>query len=268
MRFRYVLAPAGSVDPTDRGLAYGDGLFETMAIRRGKIAHLELHFDRLRAGAARLKLPLPETAALEARLDEAREGIPHGVIKLIVTRGVGPRGYAPPPEPEPTIVLSASAVKSPAAACITVATLRQRLGENEALAGIKHLNRLEQVLGQLELASCDADEGLMLSTAGNVMSGTSRNLFAVIEQQVVTPDLRRAGIQGVMRRAILDRCGALGLAVTEVDIAPAELLRARELFMTNALVGIQSVTELDRIPLASRDVAIRLRAALGLDRDD
>jgi 4-amino-4-deoxychorismate lyase len=149
-----------------------------------------------------------------------------------------------------------------------VATLQQRLGENEALAGIKHLNRLEQVLGQLELASCDADEGLMLSTAGNVIGGTSRNLFAVIEQQVVTPDLRRAGIQGVMRRAILDRCGALGLAVTEVDIAPAELLRARELFMTNALVGIQSVTELDRIPLASRDVAIRLRAALGLDRDD
>jgi 4-amino-4-deoxychorismate lyase len=268
MGFRYVVAPDGRVDPADRGLAYGDGLFETMAVRDGVIQRLDLHLDRLRWGAERLRLPLPARSGLERELSAACVDVHRGALKLILTRGSGPRGYAPPRQPEPTIVLAASHRDSPFPATIAVVTLGQRLGENESLAGIKHLCRLEQVLGQLELGTSGADEGLMLSTSGNVIGGTSRNLFALIGRRVVTPDVKRAGIRGVMRQAVLQECGALGLEVEEADLLPADLANAGELFMTNALVGVQSVTRIDGVTCASRAIAERLREALGMERDD
>jgi 4-amino-4-deoxychorismate lyase len=268
MGFRYVLAPDGRVDPADRGLAYGDGIFETMAVRDAVIERLDLHLERLRWGANRLRLPLPERADLETELRAASAGLRRGALKLILTRGTGPRGYAPPSDPEPTIVLAASHRDSRFPESISVVTLGQRLSENESLAGIKHLCRLEQVLGQLELKESDADEGLMLSTGGNVIGGTSRNLFALIGRRLVTPALGRAGIRGVMRQAVLGRCKALGIDVREVDLRPADLANADEIFMTNALVGIQSVSRLDATGFASREFAERLRSALGLERDD
>ena len=268
MRFRYVLAPDGRVDPADRGLAYGDGLFETMAVRNAGIERLDLHLHRLRAGSARLSLPLPELAELETEIKAHCAGVERGALKLILTRGSGERGYRPPRHPEPTIVLSVSSRESPYPESISVVTLEQRLAENESLAGIKHLCRLEQVLGQLELQDGDADEGLMLSTAGNVIGGTSRNLFAVFGDRLVTPDLRLAGIRGVMRQAVIDHCPALGLDVAEADLSPADIRRASEVFMTNALVGIQSVRRLDELTFPSSAVAARLRAVLGLASND
>jgi 4-amino-4-deoxychorismate lyase len=268
MGFRYVLAPDGRVDAADRGLAYGDGVFETMAVRDGQIERLDLHFDRLRWGAERLRLPCPERPTLEHELNRACTAVRRGALKLILTRGSGPRGYAPPPDPEPTIILSVSHRDAPIPTDIAVVTLGQRLAESESLAGIKHLCRLEQVLGQLELGSCDADEGLMLSTSGNVIGGTSRNLFALLGRRLVTPAVRRAGIRGVMRQAVLGRSAALGIEIAEADLLPADLSNAGELFMTNALVGIQSVSRLDRMPYPSREIANRMRQALGLDRDD
>ena len=268
MGFRYVMAPDGRVDPADRGLAYGDGIFETMAVRDAVIERLDLHLDRMRWGAARLQLPVPERSDLEPELDAACATVRRGALKLILTRGSGPRGYAPPRHPEPTIVLAASHRDSPYPRTIAVVTLAQRLAENESLAGIKHLCRLEQVLGQLELGTSDADEGLMLCTGGNAIGGTSRNLFALIGRRVVTPALRRAGIRGVMRQAVLQQCVALGLEVEEADLYPADLAKASELFMTNALVGIQSVSRVDGVTYASREIAERLRSALGLERDD
>jgi 4-amino-4-deoxychorismate lyase len=268
MGFRYVLAPDGRVDPADRGLAYGDGLFETMAVHNAAVLRIDLHLARLRAGAKRLTLPLPDDATLAAKLGAACAGIRRGALKLIVTRGIGPRGYAPPQQPEPTIILAASTRTAPYPATITAVTLQQRLSENESLAGMKHLCRLEQVLGQIELASSDADEGLMLSTSGNVIGGTSRNLVAVLGPRLVTPDLRRAGIRGVMRQAVLDQCRASGIAFEESNVQPADLTGASEIFMTNALVGIQSVARLDQRSMPSQDLAIRLRAALAQDHDD
>jgi 4-amino-4-deoxychorismate lyase len=268
MGFRYVLAPDGRVDPEDRGLAYGDGLFETMAVRDAAILRIDLHLARLRAGASRLRLPLPDGATLEAQLRAACAGIRRGTLKLIVTRGSGPRGYAPPREPNSTIILAASTRERPYPATITAVTLQQRLAESESLAGMKHLCRLEQVLGQIELVSSDADEGLMLSTSGNVIGGTSRNLFAVLGTRLVTPELRRAGVRGVMRQAVLDQCRAFGIAVDESDVLPDDLRTASEIFMTNALVGIQSVSRLDQKSIPSQEIAIRLRAALALDRND
>jgi 4-amino-4-deoxychorismate lyase len=264
VRARYIIGREGCIDPGDRGLAYGDGLFETMSIRAGIVDRLGLHLDRLRLGCLRLELPAPDEAELERQITRAASGIDRGSLKLVLTRGVGPRGYAPPAAPVPTVILLPEARFPAPAPSISVTILRQRLGENEKLAGIKHLNRLEQVLGQLELKRLEADEGLMLITSGSVIGGTSRNLFAVYGDRVETPAVDRAGIAGVMRRAVLEQCAALGIEGIEAGIEPAALERADELFMTNALVGIQSVTRLDRRAFGSQAMASRLRAALEL----
>jgi 4-amino-4-deoxychorismate lyase len=132
------------------------------------------------------------------------------------------------------------------------------------LAGIKHLNRLEQVLAQVELADLDADEGLMLSTSGAVIGGTSRNLFAVFGESVRTPSVDRAGIAGVMRGAVLECCAELEIEAVECELSPDDIRRADELFMTNALVGVQSVTRLEARQLASQSVATRLRQSFAI----
>jgi 4-amino-4-deoxychorismate lyase len=268
VRFRYVIGPDGSVDVSDRGLAYGDGLFETMAIRRGQVQRFDLHYKRLLAGCARLEIPAPEADELTAQIAAARVGVVTGSLKLILTRGSGPRGYAPPPQPSPMVILAAASDATSPAANIKVASLRQRLAENEALAGIKHLCRLEQVLGQIELRNLQADEGLLHSRGGRVIGGTSRNLFAAFGDKLVTPELTRCGIRGVMRHAVLSACTELGIQHDEREILPAELAAADELFMTNALVGIQSVTSLDGRAIRPGPLAGRLREALGLEQDE
>ena len=259
MRARYIIGRKSRVDPTDRGLAYGDGVFETMSLRGGIVLRLDYHLERLAAGCERLELPLLDQTELHHQISRATAGIDRGHLKLILTRGPGPRGYAPPAAPNPTVILMAESNAGPPASELTLATLTERLGENVKLAGIKHLNRLEQVLGRLELARIGADEGLMLSTSGNVIGGTSRNLFAVFGNRIKTPALDRAGIAGVMRRAVLEQCADLEISAEEADIQPAELHQADELFMTNALVGIQSVIRLDRTAFASQQMADQLR---------
>ena len=262
MHARYIIGLEGSIDPTDRGLAYGDGLFETMSLRDGKVQRFALHLDRLRLGCERLELPLPDPVELERQVAQAVARIDRGHLKLILTRGTGPRGYTPPASLTPTVILLAEPDTVTPATELTVAMLSQRLGENEKLAGIKHLNRLEQVLGRLELASLNADEGLMLSTSGVVIGGTSRNLFAVFGENLRTPAVNHAGVAGIMRRAVLELCIELGVKAEVRELQPAEILAADELFMTNALVGIQTVSRLDQRLFAPGTMAPRLRGVL------
>ena len=241
---RYITGTDGCVDPTDRGLAYGDGLFETMSVRGSQIQRLPLHLDRLRLGCERLALPMPDAAELDARIAAAAANIDRGHLKLILTRGPGPRGYAPPATAVPTVILLAGSQTAAPPPSITAVFLQQVVGENVKLAGIKHLNRLEQVLGRVELSALDADEGLMLSTSGALIGGTSRNLFARFGARLETPALDRAGIAGVMRRAVLERSAELGIETLERAILPADLAHADEIFMTNALVGTKVVFDL------------------------
>ncbi len=142
-----------------------------------------------------------------------------------------------------------------------------RLGENPALAGIKHLCRLEQVLAQLELRGHAAQQGLMLDASGHVVGGTSSNLFAVRKSVLTTPTLARCGIKGVMRRAVLETARTLGLRADESDLTLPDVFDADELFVTNALFGIWPVTDLDgrRFPLGP--TTERLMAALGYRHD-
>lgn len=259
------------VDPADRGLAYGDGLFETMAAHDGRIRWLDLHFDRLEEGCRRLAIPAPERRVVADEIASHCTRVGRATVKLIVTRGPGTRGYAPPAAPAPTRILSISAwptyPSSHYAHGIRVRVCRLRLAANPALAGMKHLNRLEHVLAHLELRGTDADQGLLLDTSEHVVGGTSSNVFAVHQGRLLTPAIARAGIEGVMRRVVLAAAADLGVPVAERDLTLAEIENADELFMTNALIGIWPVASFEKRTLARGHVTQRLMQHLGVGTD-
>jgi 4-amino-4-deoxychorismate lyase len=262
---------AVGVDPADRGLAYGDGLFETMAAADGRIRWLDLHLDRLEEGCRRLEIPAPARSLLADEIDAHCPRRGRAVVKLIVTRGPGARGYLPPEQCAPTRVLAISQwpdfPPSYYRDGIKMHTCELRLGENPALAGIKHLCRLEQVLAQLELRGRGVQQGLMLDASGHAAGGTSSNLFVASSGKLATPGLARCGIKGVMRRAVLEAAHTLGIEAEERDIALAEVHGADELFVTNALVGLWPVTELDGRRFAFGPLTKRLMTHLGVGSD-
>ena len=235
------------LDPGDRGLQYGDGLFETMAIRDGRVRFFDWHLERLADGARRLALRLPDQEELRAQVVRARpEGA--GVVKLIVTRGVGGRGYQAATGIGPTLIAAGYDWPAwPASAWtegVCLRYCRTRLARNPALAGIKHLNRLEQVLARGEWDDEQVAEGLMLDELGQVICGTQSNLFAVVGGAIVTPPVDQCGVAGIMRRAFRDWSRDHAAAVIEGALRPEDLAAASELLVTNALIGAWPVREL------------------------
>ncbi len=260
---------AGLLDPLDRGLQYGDGLFETMAVQDGRARFLASHLGRLDAGARRLAMPSPDPEHLSAQISAAW---PHGrgVVKLFWTRGVAGRGYRPPASPQPTCIAAGFAWPEwPASAWsegIRLRYCRTRLGNNAALAGIKHLNRLEQVLARAEWSDERIAEGLMLDHLGQVISGTQSNLFAVIDGLLLTPALDQCGVDGVMRRAFWRWAAGNGITVAEASLRPEALETATEIFVTNALIGAWPVRELAGKPVPAGSYAGRFNSWLAEQR--
>jgi len=247
--------PLADALPLDRGLEFGDGLFETIAVADGRARLLARHLARLAAGCARLGIAAPPAATLAAELEAAARRPGTGLLKLIVTRGAGGSGYgADPAAPTRRWLAALPARARPAAWArdgVAVRLLETRLAEQPLLAGLKHLNRLEQVLARRELDGHPAlQEGLLRDVRGRLVCGTMSNVFAVIDNRLVTPALERAGVAGVMRAALIEAWRAAGVAVTERDLEPAELDGASELFLTNALIGVWPVRALGARVLA------------------
>ncbi len=242
-------APLAADARPDRGLEFGDGLFETIAVVDGRARLLERHLARLAYGCARLGIAAPAPQPLRAELEAAARTPGTGVLKLIVTRGAGGTGYAADTALAPRRWLAAWPPRPrPAAAANAGVVLRElavRLAEQPLLAGLKHLNRLEQVLARRELAGgAPAGEGLMLDVQGRPVCGTMSNVFAVFDHRLVTPSLERCGVAGVMRAALIDAWRAAGVAVEVRDLARGELDAASELFVSNALIGVWPVAAL------------------------
>jgi 4-amino-4-deoxychorismate lyase len=262
---------ATAVDPADRGLAYGDGLFETMAAANGAIRWLDYHLERLDDGCRRLAIPTPDAATIRSEIAAHCPPAGRAVVKLIVTRGAGGRGYPPPESSEPTRILSISDWPDrPAryyAEGIAVQVCSLRLAESSALAGLKHLCRLEQVLAQIELRGSGCDHGLMLDNGGRVVGGTSSNVFAVRDGVLLTPALTRCGIRGVMRRVVLETAAELGIVTSERDLTLPDVQAADELFVTNALIGIWPIARLDarNFPLGATTRRLMRRLGIGTD---
>lgn len=233
-----------AIDAMDRGLAYGDGLFETIAVRQGRPRFIDLHLERLLRGCTRLGIPPPERRPLQERLLAVARDVPHGTLKLVITRGPGERGYAPPANPRPTILYGIIDTLPLSAAPAEVTLCATRVAIQPATAGLKSLNRLEQVLARAEWRDERIFEGLMRDTSDDLVGGTMSNLFIVTAGKLRTPDLSRAGIHGIMRQVIIGQARLLGIPCDEVPMSVPDLESADEVFVSNALIGLRPVVAL------------------------
>jgi 4-amino-4-deoxychorismate lyase len=241
-------APAASVSALERGLHYGDGLFETIACVHGEPRFLELHLRRLAAGCARLGLPAAQPA-LGGEVRMLAAGSARAIVKVLLTRGPAQaRGYALSGDEQPSrIVLRYGwPAEDPALERdgVRVRLAAQRLGENPALAGLKHLNRLEQVLARREWSDAQIADALMFSSSGAVISGTMSNVFLVRDGKLCTPSLERCGVAGVMRRVVRSLAAHAGHVAEVRALNARDLESTTEMFLTNALIGIRPVREL------------------------
>ena len=255
--------PLQAIAVEDRGLHYGDGLFETALLVNGRVQFLEQHLRRLALGCERLGIVPPDPAALRADIQRLGGSAERAVLKVVVSRGIGPRSYRPSSRSKTTrIVALYPAPPQPAGPGLVLRWCETRLGRNARLAGIKHLNRLEQVLAQAEWDDEAIVDGLMLDTEGELVSGTANNVFLVRSGALVTPDLRFCGVLGVMRAEVLRLARELEIAVSEEPLWPHDVEAASEVFITNSVRGIRSVTKLGAQRWTDTSVADRLRQAL------
>ena len=237
--------PADQLAVTDRGLAYGDGLFETLRVIDGVAILLERHWQRLTASAQYLGIALPLTCETLARNIHFVTGGGHGVAKLIVTRGSGGRGYRCPERSDSQWLLQGmplpEADPEHYQKGVTVRSCQLRLAEQPALAGIKHLNRLEQVMARREWQD-EFFEGLMFSQSGYLIEATMANIFMLQGRRLITPALHRCGVRGVMREAVMQYAGALAaLEVVEQECTSDQLMAAESVFICNSVRGIMPV---------------------------
>jgi 4-amino-4-deoxychorismate lyase len=238
----------------DRGLQYGDGLFETMAVHNGKIYLWETHWQRLMLGCERLSITLPDKKTIEKEIALLCDNKNQLIIKLIVTRGKGQRGYSFSNTQDVTRILSSHAwpdyPEYYQSEGVAVRYCETTLSENKKLAGVKHLNRLEQILARNEWDTDEFQEGLMLTTQGHVVDGIMSNIFAVKDNVLFTPDLSLCGVAGVMRKTVIKLAKESGISVCEKMTSKAELKMANELFLTNSLFGIWPVKMLAKTRFA------------------
>lgn len=235
-----------SVSPRDRVFLYGDGLFETIVVVDGRPLWLDLHLQRLRDGALRLRIPFSKPGLLKF-LDEQLEeaGASSYVLRLTLSRGESARGYTPPVNPVPSYIASISPLPhSPreSAPPLTLARSDVELAEQPTLAGLKHCNRLEQVLGALDAREKRTDDVLMGTANGLVQCTTRHNVFVVHNGAVLTPCCDRSGVKGTRRQLLMQQLAdELEIAVTEDAIHFDDLDRVDGMFVTNAIDGIRSV---------------------------
>jgi 4-amino-4-deoxychorismate lyase len=242
---------SSSIDVTDRGLQFGDGVFETIRIDRGRLVWWQQHMSRLLEGCRRLHFSnLPDVEVLLKEAVQLSENCTQGALKIIITRGYSNCGYSIPREISPNRILLMRPGMSNSAQAkqgICLGVCRQRISSTTNLSGIKHLNRLEQVLARMECASEGWDEGLMLNERGKVMEGSMSNLFVWQHDHLFTPLLENAGVEGIARGIIIKLAQKCGIAVEQGELDILDLPNVDELFVCNSLIGLWPVSQI-KIP--------------------
>jgi len=230
------------IDPTDRGFTLGDGIFETIAVRRNAVRHLRAHLARLRHGAGVVGIPLERSDQDIAAMIGATitaNGLTDAVVRVTLTRGPGTRGIAPPPAPTPTLVIVAGALPPEAGAARVIVAKSTRRNEHSPLSRIKHLNYLDNILARREATERGADDAVLLNTQGRVAETTIANIFVLVDGFMLTPPVDDGALPGILRGE------AIKLARAEERSVSIEMLaRASEVFLTNAL-GVRPVTHID-----------------------
>ncbi len=241
------------IEVSDRGFQYGDGLFETIEVRDGQAVFLQSHLERLESGCQRLYIPFPGTRLLSLEVKELcrQWHSPRAVLKIIVTRGSGGRGYRQPDVIQATRVLSLHPYpdypENYREQGIVARFCTARLGLNPILAGMKHLNRLEQVMARSEWNDQAIQEGLMLDVNDHVIEGTMTNLFYINNGCLYTAALLQSGVAGIMRSIIMTLSANHGLSVIEHTFTKDELLSADEVFVCNSIIGIWPIRQIETV---------------------
>ena len=240
-----------SIPIDDRAFHYGDGLFETIAIRDGEPRLWSLHLNRLREGCHRLGIGLPDEEVLYdgiiAALHDASVDPFYALAKLIITAGSAPRGYARP-ERLRSRVLTGVFIAQPQPqenyrSGVETIRCRTTIAAQPALAGIKTLGRLEQVLARNEWQNSNVFEGLMCDADGLLICGTMSNVFVVHDQSISTPVLDQSGVAGVMRQHVLNTLRADGGGIIEKNISWDDARSADEVFLTNSQFGVMPMRQ-------------------------
>ncbi|TAN83834.1 MAG: aminodeoxychorismate lyase [Gallionella sp.] len=253
--------PGNTISIRDRGLLYGDGVFRTLRASGGKALHWPLHYLKLQHDCAKLGINCPDEALLCAELDQVLAQHPDGIVKLIVTRGEGARGYTPSAGAIATRIWDCSPMPDYPADWMTrgikAHVCNLRLSAQPRLACVKHLNRLENVLAAAELHGVQAAEGLLLDAGGHLIEGTRSNLFLVLQGRLFTPDLSRCGVAGIQRGRVMAWALQHGIPLQVRDIALEEALQADEFFIVNSIIGLWPIRELgerhwNHFPLATQ----------------
>lgn len=259
----------------DRGLAYGHGLFETILFNDGKLPLLDRHLQRICYDAPKIGISIQHQLIDEyIRLytnQLSANGHSDGVVKLIVTAGVGGRSYASPNPIQPSIICAFSPLPNnlpqQRQQGIAVRCCNYKLPNNQVLAGIKHLNRLDQVIARLEWNSADYDEGLLFNSENNLIEAISANVFIKhTNGDWLTPDITFAGVSGVMRSLLLEKLFAdccIPVKVARIDFK--SLNNCKELFICNSIRGIVPINTIytssgdliKRIPIGKQTLTLQ-----------
>lgn len=238
----------------DRAIHYGDGLFETIAIRMGEARLWPLHVQRLVHGCQRLGLVPPDAAelkqALLAAIASSAVDVDHALVKIIVSAGSATRGYQRAAPSQARVLIGVFAADRLATSHyqdgVLVVPCETRIAEQAAFAGIKTLNRLEQVMARREWSDPEIFEGLMRDTSGRLICGTMSNVFIVRNEVLITPDLSRCGVAGVMRQHVCDAAAAAGVDVHVADVSLEDAMASDEMFLCNSQFGIVPVASVDQ----------------------
>lgn len=245
---------------TERGLAYGDGIFTTAKIVNGTIVLLDKHIERLRLGCQKLKLKAPVMADLTVQLQSVAKVYAHAVLKVMITAGSGGRGYSRKglSDNATNVIIMVSDFpghyEKLAQHGICLGDSKQHIATSPMLAGVKHLNRLEQVLLRAELDERVEDDLIVTNYRGEVIEVTSSNIFFYLNGQLCTPDLSTSGVDGIIRQTILAKYPQIKICQTELS----ELKKAQAIFICNSLMGIMPVKTYNNRQLAM-DVVFTLQ---------
>ncbi len=265
--------PDDRVSVAERALQYGDGLFETIRVRGAEPEYIARHMQRLNSGCEQLQFPPLDWALVrEEWLELAAQG-QDAVLKYILSRGAGGRGYRPASDTQVTRIASLHPLPhwpaDPQQHGVRTRICSTRLAAQPLLAGIKHLNRLEQVLARAEWQDDAIAEGLMLDDRQRLVEGTMSNVFIVDGRELLTPALSACGVAGVMRSVILDLAATLGLPVRVAPVTLDDVRTAREMFVCNSLAGIWPVVSVESVREFSIGRLTRqLQVALEAGEDD
>ena len=256
-----------SINASDRGLMYGDGVFRTLLIRQGLPLCWQQHYDKLNHDCAVIGIKCPSiqllAADLKQLLQSRTELANDAVVKIVITRGLSTRGYAPAANPQVTRILNINSIPDYpvtfASQGIKVQLCNLRLGHQPRLAGIKHLNRLENVLAAAEWSDAAIAEGILLDEDEYIIEGTRSNLFLVRNGKLYTPDLSKCGVAGLQRERVIGYAKQHKIVCKITELTLDDLLAADEIFMVNSVIGLWPVRELPRFSCKHFPVSLQIQ---------